>query len=180
MEFPFAATIRARKGKGVGQYEVILGYDMNPELGYVLLAAGKGTRMHSDSPKVLQNVLGKSLLGYVYDALRHVPSERVWTVVGFRAEDVRAQFLSRAEQFVLQEEQLGTGHAVMLAWPKIEASGLSHVCVLNGDTPHVPVDAITDLTALCVEKSAAMGMLTLPLDNPFGYGRVVRSREGGR
>ena len=179
MEFPFAATIRARKGKGVGQYEVILGYDMNPELGYVLLAAGKGTRMHSDSPKVLQNVLGKSLLGYVYDALRHVPSERVWTVVGFRAEDVRAQFLSRAELFVLQEEQLGTGHAVMLAWPNIEASGLSHVCVLNGDTPHVPVDAINDLTALCVKKNAAMGMLTLRLENPFGYGRVVRSHEGG-
>ena len=90
---------------------------MNPELGYVLLAAGKGTRMHSDSPKVLQCVLGKSLLGYVYDALHHVPADRVWTVVGFRAEEVRGKFLSQAEQFVLQEEQLGTGHAVMLACP---------------------------------------------------------------
>lgn len=151
---------------------------MNPELGYVLLAAGKGTRMHSDSPKVLQCVLGKSLLGYVYDALHHVPADRVWTVVGFRAEEVRGKFLSQAEQFVLQEEQLGTGHAVMLAWPRIEASGLSHVCVLNGDTPHVPVAAINDLMALCVEKGAAMGMLTLHLDNPFGYGRVVRSHDG--
>lgn len=151
---------------------------MNQELGYVLLAAGKGTRMNSDSPKVLQTVLGKSLLGYVYDALRHVPADRVWTVVGFRAEEVRSKFLSQAKQFVLQEEQLGTGHAVMLAWPGIESSGLTHVCVLNGDTPHVPVSAINDLMSSCVEKGAAMGMLTLHLDNPFGYGRVVRAHDG--
>ena len=62
---------------------------MNTRLGFVLLAAGKGTRMHSDSPKVLQTVLGKPLLGYVFDALREVPPNIVWTVIGFGAEKVR-------------------------------------------------------------------------------------------
>jgi len=151
---------------------------MSPKLGYLLLAAGKGTRMHSDSPKVLQNVLGKPLLGYVYTALRPVPPGQVWTVVGYRSDEVRACFSDEKRQFVLQDEQLGTGHAVVLAWPEILASGLSHVCVLNGDTPHVPVDEISALAALCAEQGAAMGLLTLHLDNPFGYGRVICSEDG--
>ena len=151
---------------------------MSATLGYVLLAAGKGTRMHSDSPKVLQTVLGKPLLGYVFDALGHVPPGLVWTVIGFGANEVRSTFAARDLQFVPQEEQLGTGHAVSLAWPEIVASGLSHVCVLNGDTPYVPVQEVEALADLCREEGAAMGMLTLELDNPFGYGRVIRSSEG--
>lgn len=151
---------------------------MHEKLGYILLAAGKGTRMHSDSPKVLQTVLGKPLLGYVFDALRHVPPRQVWTVVGFRADEVRATFSARDVRYVLQEEQLGTGHAVALAWPEVVLSGLTHVCVLNGDTPYVPVEEVERLAALCGEVGAAMGMLTLELENPFGYGRVVRSPEG--
>lgn len=151
---------------------------MNATLGYVLLAAGRGTRMHSDSPKVLQSVLGKPLLGYVFDALGHVPPSLVWTVIGFGAHEVRAAFSARDLQFVLQEEQLGTGHAVSLAWPEVIASGLTHVCVLNGDTPYVPVQEVEALARMCSEEGAAMGMLTLELENPFGYGRVVRSSEG--
>jgi bifunctional UDP-N-acetylglucosamine pyrophosphorylase/glucosamine-1-phosphate N-acetyltransferase len=151
---------------------------MKPELGYVILAAGKGTRMHSDSPKVLQQVLGKTLLGYVFDALSHVSATQTWTVIGFRADEVRKIFPQRQEEFVLQEEQLGTGHALMCAWDKVAAGGVSHVCVLNGDTPHVPVEAISELAESCSENGAAMGMLTLRLDNPFGYGRIVRSPDG--
>ena len=151
---------------------------MIPELGYVILAAGKGTRMHSDLPKVLQEVLGKTLLGYVFDALSHVPMSQVWTVIGFRAADVEMTFPQRQEHFVHQAEQLGTGHALMCAWDRVTDGGVSHVCVLNGDTPHVPVDAISDLADACVASGAAMGMLTLRLDNPFGYGRIIRSADG--
>lgn len=151
---------------------------MKPELGYVILAAGKGTRMHSDQPKVLQEVLGKTLLGYVFDALGHVPDSRVWTVIGYRAETVAKSFPDRREQFVVQEEQLGTGHAVMCAWDRVAAGGVSHVCVLNGDTPHVPVQAVDDLARACADSGAAMGMLTLRLENPFGYGRIVRGADG--
>jgi len=151
---------------------------MNTRLGFVLLAAGKGTRMHSDSPKVLQTVLGKPLLGYVFDALREVPPNIVWTVIGFGAEKVRSAFSGRDLQFVVQEQQLGTGHAVSLAWPEVEASGLSHICVLNGDTPYVPVEEVEAMASMCAQEGAAMGMLTLELENPFGYGRVIRSSEG--
>ena len=151
---------------------------MKPELGYVILAAGKGTRMHSDSPKVLHRVLGKPLLGYVYDALTHVPATQVWTVIGFQAEKVQDCFPGQQGQFVLQDEQLGTGHAVMLAWSQLAASGISHLCVLNGDTPHVPTEAISDLVDLCAAQNAGMGMLTLHLENPFGYGRVIRNDDG--
>ena len=151
---------------------------MKPELGYIILAAGKGTRMHSDMPKVLQNVLGKPLLGYVYDALEAARAHEVWTVIGFRAEEIEKAFSGRQAGFVLQKEQLGTGHAVSLAWPKVSASAVSHVCVLNGDTPHVPVDAIAELAELCAAQGAAMGMLTVRLENPFGYGRVIRSQHG--
>ena len=151
---------------------------MKRELGYIILAAGKGTRMHSDMPKVLQHVLGKPLLGYVYDALKDWPQEHVWTVIGYRAEEIGKRYPDRGETFVLQEEQLGTGHAVSLAWPSVAASGVTHVCVLNGDTPHVPVDAIGELAELCEAQGAAMGMLTVRLDNPYGYGRVIRNEDG--
>jgi bifunctional UDP-N-acetylglucosamine pyrophosphorylase / glucosamine-1-phosphate N-acetyltransferase len=151
---------------------------MKPDLGYVILAAGKGTRMHSDLPKVLHVVLGKTLLGYVFDALSHVPASQIWTVIGFRAGDVEMTFPHRREQFVHQAEQLGTGHALMCAWDRIMDSGVSHVCVLNGDTPHVPVELISELAETCAANGAAMGMLTLRLDNPLGYGRIIRSADG--
>lgn len=149
---------------------------MKADLGYIILAAGKGTRMHSESPKVLQRVLGKPLLGYVYAALEQTPAVRIWTVIGFQAEDVRALFPD--QQFIYQAEQLGTGHAVLRAWPHILKSGLAYVCVLNGDTPHVPVEEISRLTTLCQEKDASMGVLTLTLDNPHGYGRIRRDHSG--
>jgi bifunctional UDP-N-acetylglucosamine pyrophosphorylase/glucosamine-1-phosphate N-acetyltransferase len=151
---------------------------MTQELGYVLLAAGKGTRMYSDTPKVLQTVLEKPLLGYVFDALHAVAPERLWAVIGFGAQRIQAMFPQQREMFVNQEQQIGTGHALVQAWPRVVTAGVSHVCVLNGDTPHVPLEAIESLARLCAEKSAAMGMLTLHLDNPCGYGRVVRRGDG--
>jgi len=151
---------------------------MTTEPGYVLLAAGKGTRMHSDRPKVLLYALGKPLLGYVLDALSDVPKELVWMVIGYGAEAVRRQFPEWEGAFVLQPEQLGTGHALMQAWPRVVASGVSHVCVLNGDTPHVPREAIKTLSLLCAEQGADMGILTLRLNEPFGYGRVIRASDG--
>lgn len=152
--------------------------NMKSELGYVILAAGKGTRMHSDLPKVLQMVLGKTLLGYVLDALNHVSPERIWPVIGFRSGDVEGAFPQWREQFVLQPEQLGTGHALMCAWDRIVAQKVTHVCVVNGDTPHVPVQAVCELAEACVAGGAAMGMLTLVLDDPVGYGRVIRAKDG--
>ena len=151
---------------------------MNPRLGYLILAAGKGTRMHSDQPKVLQTILGKPLLGYVHDALSLVDASWVWTVIGHQADRVRATFPEKIDQFIVQHEQLGTGHALSIAWPELLHAGVDYVCVLNGDTPYVPVAAITNLVHECMARSAAMGFLTITLDDPFGYGRVMRSEFG--
>lgn len=151
---------------------------MIDKLGFVILAAGKGTRMHSDTPKVMQRVLNKTLLNYVYDALHNVPQEHIWTVVGFGADTVVSTFSDCARSFILQEEQLGTGHAVQIAMESLLTSGVLYFCVINGDTPFVPLDEIESLANLCQAKNAAMGMITIHLDDPYGYGRVVRSSSG--
>lgn len=151
---------------------------MNPTIGYVILAAGKGTRMHSASPKVLKTVLDKPLLGHVYSQLSHVPEELVWTVVGHGADQISKIFADRQKGFVYQHEQLGTGHAVQLAWPQVADSGVTHVCVINGDTPHVPVAEIKALVLECSRAQAAMGVLTTFLSNPFGYGRIIKNDMG--
>ena len=151
---------------------------MEASLGYLILAAGKGTRMHSDQPKVLKQILGKPLLGHVYDALKSVSNDTVWTVIGHKAELVRAAFAGERRQFVVQHDQLGTGHALTVAWPEIRRQNLRYLCVLNGDTPYVPVDAITRLVGSLAQASAAMGFVSITLSDPFGYGRVVRSETG--
>lgn len=151
---------------------------MKHRLGFLVLAAGKGTRMHSDRPKVLQEILGKPILNYVLDALRNAAHDAPWVVVGHCAEDVEKSCSSADVRFVRQERQLGTGHAVSLAWPQIRESGVEFLCVLNGDTPHVPLDDVAALVEACVRESAALGFLTIRLENPKGYGRVVRDAAG--
>lgn len=149
------------------------------EIGYVVLAAGKGTRMQSDLPKVAQKILGKPLINYVLDVLIGCSAQNIWTVVGHGAQLVRKLCTEQKTTFVEQIEQLGTGHAVQLAWPEIEKSGVEFVCVLNGDTPFVPCEEISDLVRRCHETGAGMGLLTLILDNPKGYGRVIRGADQG-
>lgn len=151
---------------------------MRPALGFLILAAGKGTRMHSDQPKVLQKILDTPLLGYVYAALRHEPADKIWTVIGHQAEMVRQAFAHEGRVFVEQREQLGTGHALAVAWPEISKQDFDYLCVINGDTPFVPLEIIRDLSEQCAKNSAAMGFVTLVLDNPQGYGRVLRSDNG--
>ncbi len=109
-------------------------------LGALILAAGKGTRMHSDKPKVLQTLLGEPMLAYVMVALASVMGDAVWAVIGHNADMVRKVFPEFEAQgrFVLQEQQLGTGHALQMAWPTLRAAGLHTVVVVNGDTPLLP------------------------------------------
>lgn len=151
---------------------------MDPQIAYLILAAGKGTRMHSPSPKVLKTVLGKPLLGYVYTYLQDQAQDLVFTIVGHGAEEISTIFPLQRKNFIYQKEQLGTGHAVQLAWPQMLESKITHVCVLNGDTPYVPLQEIKDLALYCAQNQAAMGILTSILDNPYGYGRILRDSDG--
>ena len=140
----------------------------------LILAAGKGTRMHSDKPKVLQTVLGEPMLRYVLEAVRPVFDGRVLVVVGHQAGMVEAAFPDAA--FVRQEQQLGTGHALMQAMPALEGQ-CERVLVVNGDTPLLSEDVVRHF----VEASAGadLAFATIELDDPAAYGRVVRAAGGG-
>lgn len=142
----------------------------------VVLAAGKGKRMHSDLPKVLHPVCGQPLLAYVLDALAAAGIARPIVVVGHGAEAVREAVSDRAE-FVEQPEQLGTGHAVRQAWSLLEGSA-GPILVLYGDTPLLEAATITRLIELHRASQAAVTMLTAELADAAGYGRVIRRPDG--
>jgi bifunctional UDP-N-acetylglucosamine pyrophosphorylase/glucosamine-1-phosphate N-acetyltransferase len=140
----------------------------------LVLAAGKGTRMHSDRPKVLQTILGEYMLACVLAALRPHFAENIWIVAGHQARMLEAAFPE--ERFVLQAEQLGTGHALMRALPVLAGVGCRHVLVVNGDVPLL--DAETTRVFLDKAEGADLAFATLDLDEPGSYGRVLRA--GGK
>ncbi|HCG04535.1 MAG TPA: bifunctional UDP-N-acetylglucosamine diphosphorylase/glucosamine-1-phosphate N-acetyltransferase GlmU, partial [Desulfovibrio sp.] len=140
--------------------------------GALILAAGKGTRMHSDKPKVLQSILGEPMLRFVHDALAPVFGDNVWTVIGHKADMVREAFKGEDRRFVVQEKQLGTGHALQAAWDELKAAGLDRVVVVNGDTPLLPTSTVA--TFLKEAMDCDMAFMTLTLPDPGAYGRVVR------
>ena len=140
--------------------------------GALILAAGKGTRMHSDKPKVLQSLLGDSMLRYVMDALAPLFDDRVWTIIGHNADMVRKAFKGEQARFVVQEKQLGTGHALQVAWSGLRAAGLDRVIVVNGDTPLLTTGSLEFF--LKESERADLAFMTLTLPEPGAYGRVVR------
>ncbi len=142
----------------------------------VVLAAGKGKRMHSDLPKVLHLLCGQPLLTYVLDALSAAGIARPIVVVGHSADSVRTAAGGGVE-FIEQREQLGTGHAVMQALPRLEG-GTGPVLVLYGDTPLLQPETIHALLDLHRSSGAAATMLTAALDDPSGYGRIIRGSSG--
>lgn len=141
-------------------------------LNIVILAAGKGTRMHSDKPKVLHAIAGKSLLQHVADTAAHLRPAKTIVVYGHGGEMVPQALAQNSVQFVLQEPQLGTGHAVQQAMPELDADGVT--LVLYGD---VPLIQQSTLKKLLTDKNA-LTLLTQHLDNPKGYGRIIRNDAG--
>lgn len=140
----------------------------------VVLAAGAGTRMRSKLPKVAHEVLGKPLVEWVLDAASSAGIERVVTVVGHGREVVQP-LVEGASSVVVQQEQLGTAHAVKCA---MDSDALSRfdgsVVILSGDCPLISADTIAALAARRQAADAGAVVLTMRLDDPFGYGRIVR------
>ena len=126
----------------------------------LILAAGKGTRMHSKKPKVLHTILGEPLLGHVAGALRPLFGEAVWAVIGHEADMVRAAFAGRDLRFVEQKEQLGTGHALMVALPELKRAGMKKVLVVNGDTPLITTDTLRDFMFYAEGADVSVATLT--------------------
>jgi bifunctional UDP-N-acetylglucosamine pyrophosphorylase / glucosamine-1-phosphate N-acetyltransferase len=140
----------------------------------IVMAAGKGTRMQSELPKVLFPVLGRPMIHYVIDALEAAEVDHILVVVGYRADDVQREFTGRQRiSFALQAEQLGTGHAVMMCRDQI-ASHEGPVLIVAGDSPMMQPTSIQALFAEFDRSRPACILGTGYKENPAGLGRVVR------
>src|SRR5579862_6231249 len=145
----------------------------NPRIAIAIMAAGKGTRLKSQLPKVLHEVGGLPLLEHaIRAAVKVVPAKDVYAIVGHEAERVQQAMQQTGVKFVLQAEQRGTGHALMVA--KDALSGYDHVIVLSGDAPLITSETIGRLRNFHLEEQGAMTLLSAELENPTGYGRVLR------
>tara|TARA_R110000824_G_scaffold207027_1_gene392250 strand:- start:3417 stop:4787 length:1371 start_codon:yes stop_codon:yes gene_type:complete len=143
------------------------------ELDIVILAAGKGTRMRSQTPKVLHTLAGKPMVQHVLDTASGLQPDRTHVVIGHGAEQLREALADTAVQFAVQAEQKGTGHAVAQA---LEQLGSGKVLILYGDVPLLQRDSLRELLAQVDEQH--IGLLTVTLDDPTGYGRIVRNDAG--
>jgi bifunctional UDP-N-acetylglucosamine pyrophosphorylase/glucosamine-1-phosphate N-acetyltransferase len=143
----------------------------------IILAAGKSTRMNSDLPKVLHPVCGKPMLTYALDACQGAGIQRLLVVVGHQRQLVQAAFGDRPVTWVHQEQQLGTGHAVLMC--EQELGGFEgDVVVLAGDMPLVRPETIRDLHRTHRAGGAVLTLGTTQLDDPKGYGRILRDEAG--
>ena len=138
-------------------------------LDVIVLAAGAGKRMRSDLPKVLHPLAGRPLLAHVIDAARTLAPRRIFVVHGHGAERVRAMFPDAGVDWVVQAEQLGTGHAVLQALPQVASD--ADVLILYGD---VPLVRPATLKRLLEGARGSLGVAVAELDDPSGYGRIVR------
>jgi bifunctional UDP-N-acetylglucosamine pyrophosphorylase / glucosamine-1-phosphate N-acetyltransferase len=151
---------------------------MQPNVTVVILAAGLGTRMKSRKAKVLHRAGGKTLLQHVVDsALALTPAERIFVVVGHQAETVRASVGTPGVGFIEQTEQKGTGHAVIIGRDAL--SGLDgYLMILYGDSPLLRVETLARLIEQETKGAAAGVLMSAVMDDPTGYGRVIRDARG--
>jgi bifunctional UDP-N-acetylglucosamine pyrophosphorylase/glucosamine-1-phosphate N-acetyltransferase len=142
----------------------------NSELSVVILAAGKGTRMYSQLPKVLHPLAGKPMVRHVIDTATQVGAKKIYLVYGHGGELLKKNLVQCPVDWVLQEKQLGTGHAMQQAAPSF--SDNENVLMLYGDVPLISPDTLQRL--LAAKPTGGIGLLTVTLADPSGYGRIVR------
>ena len=138
----------------------------------IILAAGQGTRMQSKLPKVLHPLAGKPMLGHVIDASRKIDAMAIHVVVGHGAEKVKTTFSDNDLQWALQEQQLGTGHAVAQALPAVQDNSI--VLIAYGDVPLIEPATLSALVAST--NDTHLSLLTVHLEDPTGYGRIIRDK----
>ncbi len=141
----------------------------------LILAAGEGKRMKSDKAKVLHQVCGKAMIEWVYEATLKAGVEKCVAIVGYKAEQVKKYMGDRFE-YVLQEQRLGTGHAVQQARSYIENGG--YILILYGDTPLISTKTIKDAIDYLTSEKLHAVVISAEVKDPSGYGRIVRDSEG--
>ena len=150
---------------------------MNEELRVIILAAGKGTRMNSDLPKVLHKLNGKPLLDYVLDESELLNPREVLLVVGFQKEHVISHTKNRINlKYAAQIEQLGTGHAV-LQTEELLKNKKGHILILYGDVPNIKASTLRPIIDDHVINDRDLTLITAEIDNPTGYGRIIRDKN---
>ncbi len=142
----------------------------------VILAAGKGTRMKSEAPKVLQEIGGSSLLGHLLKSIAPLNPNKIVVVVGYGADQVKNSLSSGNLEFVLQEEQKGTAHALKQARPKLESD---RFLVFPGDLPLIKTSSINQFVESAERNNLNYAIFTTKRDDPSGYGRIKRDESGG-
>lgn len=151
---------------------VVMENSKHPPLSVIILAAGQGTRMRSRLPKVLHPLAGKPMLGHVLDTARQLQPAQILVVYGHGGNEVPTRLPAPDVSWVEQAEQLGTGHAVEQAMPQVADENT--VLVLYGDVPLIQAGT---LARLVEQGQAGFGLLTVRLDSPAGYGRIVRDEQ---
>lgn len=141
------------------------------------MAAGKGTRMKSTLPKVLHTVSGKPMLEHVIDSVSNFQPDNIFVIIGHGAEQVKEYFAENQKlTWVEQKEQLGTGHAIMQVFPHLtDYSG--DVLILSGDVPLLSKETIEEIFNVHQNDSSQATILTTIVDNPFGYGRIIKDEK---
>ena len=142
----------------------------------VILAAGKGTRMKSDLPKVVHTIHGKCLADYVIDAAKGAGAQEICLVVGYKQDVVRSAIAHKDVAYALQPEQLGTGHAVKCAREFLGDTGTT--MILFGDTPLITAETLKRLAQYHEEHQDAVTVLSAYIEDPTGYGRIIRDADG--
>ena len=152
---------------------------MKDKLYTLILAAGKGTRMKSDLPKVLHKINNKELIKYVIDQATDTGSDEIYVIVGYKRELVEnaVKDYSKNLFFVEQKEQLGTGHAVMMAEEDLKDK-TGNIIILCGDVPLLKSETLKAFLSHHNSSKAAATVLTTEFENPFGYGRIITDVEG--
>lgn len=146
---------------------------MSPKLHALVLAAGKGTRMKSELPKVVHPILGRPMVSYVIDAVKAIGSEKTILVTGYKSELVKSALQSETLSYVEQKEQLGTGHAVQ-CYAKVAGERPENLLVVCGDTPLISVETLNKMVEQHQTKRPAITMMTLMMNEPGNYGRILR------
>jgi UDP-N-acetylglucosamine diphosphorylase/glucosamine-1-phosphate N-acetyltransferase len=146
-------------------------------LAIVVMAAGKGTRMNSDLPKVLHTLGGRPLVEHVLSSAREIEPNRLIVITGHRRNEVQERVTGDGVEFVVQEPQLGTGHAVRQTQPALR-NFAGEIIVLSGDVPLLKASTLRKLLDLHRQRAAVATVLSTDAPNPNGYGRIVRTQSG--
>ncbi len=152
--------------------------DHTAKAGVLVLAAGKGTRMYSSLPKVLHPLLDKPMIWYLLNTLNSIFAARTMVIGGHGFDQLKTALHEWNSLLIHQEQQLGTGHALQVAWPAVQEMDIDWLVVINGDTPLITDLHIQMLMEQVQKKDADIGFISLTLPEPGSYGRVLRGTDG--